>query len=253
LHKFLVYTDEFIGEAVRDLIETTHPEWHDILYRALQTVDSNYLLHLETNKNWLPGLPSIFAAFSIPLSETNYILLGESPYPRPQSANGYAFWDNSVQNLWSDSGLSKEVNRATSLRNWLKMLLLSRGDLQNDFSQPAIAALDKSRYWQTGEQFFNSLLKKGFLLLNASLVYSEDEVKFHARHWQPFMHSLLCQLADYKHSLQLILFGQIAKQVPDANFFTCLIAEHPYNLSFITNPQVLAFFKPLDLLNCHDK
>ncbi len=234
-----------------DLIETTHPEWQDILYKALQTVDSNYLLDLKKSTLWLPGLPAIFAAFSIPLSETNYILLGESPYPRQQSANGYAFWDKSVQNLWSVSGLSKEVNRATSFRNWLKMLLLARGDLESDFSQPAIARLDKSQYWQTGEQFFNSLLKKGFLLLNASLVYSENNVQFHARHWRPFIHNLLCQLAEYKH-LQLILFGKIAKEVPEVDFFTCLIAEHPYNLSFITNPQVLAYFKPLDLLNCHD-
>ncbi len=235
---------------MRDLIEATHPDWQDLLYKALQSVDSHYLLELEKSANWLPGLNSIFAAFSIPLSATNYILLGESPYPRPQSANGYAFWDNSVQQLWSDSGLSKEVNRATSFRNWLKMLLLARGDLDNDFSQPAIASLDKSQYWQTGDEFFNSLLKKGFLLLNASLVFSENKVQFHARHWRPFIHNLLSQLAEYKH-LQLILFGQIAKQVSEVNFFTCLIAEHPYNLSFITNPQVLAYFKPLDLLNRH--
>jgi uracil-DNA glycosylase len=126
---------------------------------------------------------------------------------------------------------------------------MARGDLQENCSQPTIAALDKSPYWQTAEQFFSSLVNKGFLLLNASLVYSEDQVRFHARQWQPFMHSLLSQLADYKRSLQLILFGRIAEQLPEANFFSCLIAEHPYNLSFITNPKVLAFFKPLDLLH----
>ncbi|MBA2651518.1 MAG: uracil-DNA glycosylase [Tatlockia sp.] len=248
----MVYNDDFIGEKVRHLIETTHPEWHKILNKALDCVDEDYLMLLENDKNWLPGLTSIFAAFSLPLNETKYILLGESPYPRSKSANGYAFWDNAVSNLWSDSGLSKEVNRATSLRNLMKMLLVSRGDLQEDQSQQAIAVLDKSRYWQTAEQFFSTLVSKGFLLLNASLVYAEDKVQFHAKKWQPFMHSLLIQLSDHKDTLQLILFGQIAKQVPEVKFFTCLIAEHPYNLTFITNPQVLEFFKPLDLLNCHD-
>lgn len=237
---------------MQDLIGSTHPQWHTIIASALQLVDKEYLQQLRHSDNWLPGISNLFAAFRLPLNETKYILLGESPYPRPQSANGYAFWDQAVHNLWSKSGLSKEVNRATSLRNWIKMLLIARGDLQNDCSQPAIAALDKSHYWQTAEQFFNSLVRKGFLLLNASLVYSEDKVRFHARQWQPFMHSILLQLAEKNPSLQLILFGRIAEQVPEVNFFSCLIAEHPYNLSFITNPKVLAFFKPLDLLNCHD-
>ena len=246
------YNEEFIGEIVHHLIKNTHPEWHEMLGKALQTVDQTYLHQLENNCDWLPGIHHLFAAFSLPLSETKYILLGESPYPRSQSANGYAFWDNTVQKLWSETGLSKEVNRATSLRNWIKMMLVARGDLQEDCSQFAIAALDKSQYCQTAEQFFRSLIKKGFLLLNASLVYSTDQVRYHARQWQPFMHSLLSQLGKNKQPLQLILFGRIAEQIPEAHFFPCLIAEHPYNLSFITNPKVLAFFKPLDLLNCHD-
>ncbi|MBA2656233.1 MAG: uracil-DNA glycosylase [Tatlockia sp.] len=237
---------------MRQRIETTHPEWHLILNKALDRVDKTYLLQLETDKTWLPGTEAIFAAFSLPLRETKYILLGESPYPRARSANGYAFWDEAVGNLWSVSGLSKEVNKATSLRNLIKMMLVSRGDLQNDSSQAAIANLDKSIYWQTAEQFFCSLVKKGFLMLNASLVYADDKVQFHAKHWQPFMHSLLSQMHEANNSLQLILLGRVAKQVPEVKLFTCLIAEHPYNLSFITNPKVLAFFKPLDLLNRHD-
>lgn len=247
-----MYNADFIGEIVYCLLEKVHPQWHKIVAQALEQVDKDYLLQLQNSSHWLPGINALFAAFSLPLSDTKYILLGESPYPRPESANGYAFWDNSVHNLWSQTGLSKEVNRATSLRNWIKMLLVARGDLQQDRSQAAIATLDKSHYWQTAEQFFISLINKGFLLLNASLVYSEDKVRFHAKHWRPFMHSLLTQLAQYNQTLQLILFGRIAEEIPEASFFSCLIAEHPYNLSFISNPMVLEFFKPLDLLSCHE-
>lgn len=239
-------------DFVKNLLTNTHPEWHGILSQALESVDKEYLLVLQGCDKWLPGLSRLFAAFSQPLYQTNYILLGESPYPRFESANGYAFWDDAVHGLWSKTGFSKEVNRATSLRNWLKMLLVARGDLQNDCSQAAIAELDKTKYWQTAEQFFNGLLKKGFLLLNASLVYSENKVPYHAKHWRPFIHNLLCQLTTIKPALQLILLGRIAEKVPEANCFSCLIAEHPYNLSFINNPKVLAFFKPLDLLTCHD-
>lgn len=242
----------FLEETMQELIQKTHPQWHHILSKALANVDQHYLRQLQSNDDFLPDIDSLFAAFSIPLEQTNYILLGESPYPRAASANGYAFWDNAVGCLWSETGLSKEVNRATSLRNWLKMMLIARGDLGNDCSQTAIAALDKSQYWQTAAQFFNSLLDKGFLLLNASLVYSENKVRYHAQHWQPFIHSLFNQLADYNSSIQLILFGRIAQQVPETNLSLGLMAEHPYNLSFITNNMVLEFFKPLDLLSCHD-
>lgn len=238
--------------SIEYLIKDTHSEWHGILAQALEKVDKNYLIGLQENKTWLPGGEKLLAAFKLPFNSMRYILLGESPYPRPKSANGYAFWDAAVHSLWSKTGLSKEVNRATSLRNWIKMLLIARGDLARDSSQAAIAALDKSAYWQTAEQFFNSLTyRKGFLLLNATLAYQDGEVAFHAKKWRPFMSSLLEQLAQSKPSLQLILFGRIAQQIPEARFFTCLIAEHPYNLSFITNPRVLEFFKPLDLLS-HD-
>ena len=211
-------------------------------------MDPNYLEHLKNNNEWLPGLNNVFAAFSMPLSSTQYILFGESPYPRPQSANGYAFWDNAVQSLWSPTGLSKAVNRATSLRNLIKMLLFARGDLTYDFSQTAIASLNSSHYIQTAEQLFKSFMNKGFLLLNASLVYSDNQVPYHATQWRPFMHALLTQLAQYHPSLRLVLLGRIAEQIPSTRLSAGLLAEHPYNISFITNPKVVTFFKPMDLL-----
>ena len=235
-----------------NLDQQIHPQWRPLVDKALAQVDSDYLHQLQLANDWLPEKGSLFAVFSVPLDQTHYILLGESPYPRAQSANGYAFWDNSVASLWSEKGLSKEVNRATSLRNLIKMLLHARGDLQHDFSQQAIANLDKSTYVRTASQLFSAMINKGFLLLNASLVYSENKVNQHARQWRPFIHSLLTQLADQNPSMQLILLGRIAKELPESALFTGLVAEHPYNLSFITNPEVLAFFKPMDLLAYHD-
>lgn len=235
-----------------DSITTCHSEWHAILQQAMSRMDPVYLSQLQNNTDWLPGMQSLFAAFRIPLSETRYILLGESPYPRSESANGYAFWDAAVGSLWSDTGFSKDVNRATSLRNMMKMLLHARDDLSHDFSQPAIAALDKSMYIQTGNQLFHAFLQQGFLLLNASLVYSDGKVPYHARQWRPFMASVLGQLLEYNPSLQLILLGRIANQVPEAKMFLKLEAEHPYNISFITNPDVINFFKPLNILRSNE-
>ena len=42
-----------------------------------------------------------------------YVLFGESPYPRAQSANGYAFWDAAANSLWAEEGgLHQLLNRA---------------------------------------------------------------------------------------------------------------------------------------------
>ncbi|HAU1183747.1 TPA: uracil-DNA glycosylase [Legionella pneumophila] len=232
-----------------NLLVGCHEEWKEILMKALNTMDSDYLKQIQEDSHWLPGLNQLFSAFSLPLSQTQYILLGESPYPRKISANGYAFWDNSVGLLWSSTGLSKEVNRATSLRNWIKTLLIARGDLHGNTSQEAIAKINKSCLVQTAEDFFKGMMKKGILLLNASLVYSKGKVPYHARHWKSFMQNLFEQLAIRKPDVQLILFGKIAEKIPANKLLIGLVSEHPYNVSFITNQRVIEFFKPMDLLS----
>lgn len=233
----------------KDLISGCHSEWQSLIANSLEVMDQQYLQEILNESNYLPKKQSLLAAFSLPLSQTKYILLGESPYPRENSANGYAFWDNAVGSLWGPHGLSKAVNKATSLRNLIKTLLVARGDLSSDLSQESIAKLDKRHLVQTGSDLFNGMMKHGILLLNASLVYSEGKVRYHARHWQPFIQNLLEQIATRKPDIQLILFGKIAEAIPQTQLKVGLVAEHPYNVSFISNDKVLNFFKPLDLLN----
>ncbi len=230
-----------------------HSSWHDIIKQALSNVDSNYLQQLNASNLWLPGSENIFNAFSIPLDDTRYVLFGESPYPRKESANGYAFWDAAVTDLWSETGLSKRVNRATSLRNFIKMLFISEGLLsENDVSQTAIAAINKASLVSTGEELFQNFLKQGFLLLNACLVLSDTRVGKEAKHWQPFLFNLLHCLAERKFKPKLIMLGNIAQsiaKIPSSNQFEQLISEHPYNVSFVSNPNVRAFFGTMHLLN----
>lgn len=120
--------------------------------------------------------------------------------------------------------------------------------MHKDFSKEAVSALDTSQYYQTASDFFQGLLARGFLLLNASLVFEPDKVNYHAKMWRPFLGRLLMLLAEETDPITLILFGKVAELVPEHHRFECLVAEHPYNLSFITNPRVVEFFKPLKLL-----
>ncbi len=78
---------------------------------------------------------------------------------------GMHFWDAAVGDLWDHRGLSKPVNRATSLRNFIKMLLLARGDLSHDFSQATLAALDKSSYVKTASPIVSKSAESGFFIV----------------------------------------------------------------------------------------
>jgi uracil-DNA glycosylase len=230
-----------------------HPLWQECLEKGLAKVKPDYLETLALSSDWLPGPDKIFNAFSLPLDEVNYVLIGESPYPRPASANGYAFWDADVKELWSQTGtLSKKVNRATSLRNIIKMLLIADGSLRpHHTGQEDIAKLDKSAFIQTNEQLFRNLLKHGFLLLNATPVLQSHAPQKDARAWHPFTCEILDCLLQKRPQVKLILLGRIANTI-DAMLHQPIVeklyAEHPYNISFITNQEVIKFFKPLHLL-----
>ncbi len=232
--------------------QTIHPSWQSLVAKSLQCVDPNDLAMLTRQNDWLPGPDKIFNAFTLPRPKTRYILFGESPYPRAVSANGYAFWDAAVTDLWSASGLSLQVNRATSLRNLIKTLLVAEGLLSPlNTTQAAIAALDKSQLVSSIADFFNNFLKQGFLLLNTTLVLHKGLVRQDAAAWRPFVDCFLTNLGGMRQRPELILWGNVAKALsalPAALPFQCRIAEHPYQISFIHNKGVLDFFKPLHLL-----
>jgi len=237
-------------------LQAVHPSWHDCLLSALQAMDPAYLENLQATDHWLPGPDKIFSAFSLPLSKVNYLLLGESPYPRAASANGYAFWDAAVGELWSPQGMSKKVNRATSLRHFIKMLFVAEGLLQPQAcTQPHIAALDKTHLIQTNNELFTHLLDHGFLLLNATLVLhsqsKSSQVRKDALAWQPFLKYVIAFLVERRPEVEFVLFGKIAqvieKLLPGAHLKKIFV-EHPYNHSFVGNQTVTNFFKPFHLL-----
>ncbi|HEU5281860.1 MAG TPA: uracil-DNA glycosylase family protein [Gammaproteobacteria bacterium] len=229
-----------------------HPSWHPLMQEAWSQLNPDYLNQLATNNDWLPGTSKLLNAFSLPMPSVKVVLFGESPYPRAASANGYAFWDQAITALWSESGLDKRVNRATSLRNILKMLLIADHRLTpKDTSQAAIAALDKSDLVQTGAEFFQNCLKHGFLLLNASLVLQDRPPQKDAREFSPFLSTIMAGLLKNRPDITLLLLGRIANDLspllPNTHH-NRLAAMHPYNLDFIQHPEIIEFFRPLRLL-----
>ena len=226
--------------------------WNVILKKAYLSLAVEYRDFLENDKEYFPASSAYFNAFkTLPRDKVKYILFGQDPYPRKESAGGYSFIDEKVQNLFSDKGLSKEVNRATSLRNFVKMALLARGDLEtDDLSQEAITHIDKQDLITSIEALRINFEKNGVLLLNTALIFTDKKSSTkHVKAWNPFMKTLLKELEE--DAPKLILFGTHAKalkkKLPLENFETIEV-EHPYNHTFIQNKEVLKLFAPMKLL-----
>jgi len=234
-----------------------HEDWQPILHESLLTLDPGYLKSLLRDDGWLPGVDRLLAAFQRDRSGVDYLLIGESPYPRKASANGIAFYDAAVDSLWSEQGMSKAVNRATSLRNLIKTALLAEGHLQRDadgkITQHAIAQLDKNDLIQTLAELFDNLERAGFLMLNATpVLHPQRKPALEARYWQQFLERLLALTAQStKQRPTLLLWGKIAKLIeimPASQAYDRLVSEHPYNISFIDNPDMQRLFAKLRVL-----
>jgi uracil-DNA glycosylase len=229
-------------------------EWYPLLTPALKSLDNQYLDWLLKSKDYIPSKDRIFSAFSsMKPSDVKYILFGQDPYPRIESATGYAFIDGRVKNIFSQKGLSKEVNRATSLRNFIKMALVADGCLSlEDTSQSAIANIDKKHLIDSIDELRVNFEKSGVLLLNTALVFtSKADSKRHIREWRAFIELFLEKFLEYGYSAELILFGSYAKdllKIPVVEKFSYIEIEHPYNHTFISNQKALELFGGMNLL-----
>lgn len=249
-----------------DALELASPSWRPVLQQGLTAMaeaDPAYLQTLSADI-FLPTQGRLFAAFSQPVDAVRFVLVGEGPYPREASATGVCFMDGAVQSLWSEQGLSKQVNRATSLRNFIKMLLVADGLVQPESTGvEAMAEISVqarsvgSDFIQTLPQLERKLVEQGFLLLNAALVFRAHvhpvkEAKAWRLLFQVVMAALMEQAEQHKQELPtLVLWGKIAlwlEAMEGIAGFPKLISEHPYNLSFIQNQIMQQFFGPMKLL-----
>jgi len=227
--------------------------WDTILSEAYASLEADYQKFLEEDEDYFPSKENYFNAFNtLPKEKVKYILFGQDPYPRKESAGGYAFIDTKVEKLFSTSGLSKEVNRATSLRNFVKMALVASGKLTtDDTTQEAISQLDKTEMIDSIEDLRMNFEKNGVLLLNTALIFTDKKSSTkHIKAWRPFVQTLLNALEE--SAPKLILFGTHAKALKKQftlGKFETIELEHPYNHTFISNPRAIKLFGPMKLLD----
>jgi uracil-DNA glycosylase len=254
-----------IPTTILAALDRADVSWRPLLIQGLEAMMAatpDYLPQLAQDQ-YLPTEQRLFAAFALPLQQVKYVLVGEGPYPRAESATGVCFMDGAVGSLWSSDvggGLSKPVNKATSLRNFMKMLLVADGQLQLEHTAgEAMAAVSAQARSGAGSHILTladmqqKLTEQGFLLLNASLVFrSHVAPAKDAKAWLPFFETVMAGLAAQAQATPtMVLWGKIAEllsKLPVMKDFPQIAAEHPYNLSFIGNPAMHQLFRPMQLL-----
>ncbi len=225
--------------------------WEPILLPALEALDASYRDFVMAGEGYIPAPERLLAAFStLKPEQVRYILFGQDPYPRPRSAIGYAFIDGRVERIFSPTGLDSRINRATSLRNFVKMALVADGRLDSkDTSQSAIAALDKYDLIDSMDALRKNFERSGVLLLNTALLFtSKEDSKKHIKAWQGFVEMLLQGMVAWDPTL--ILFGAHAKAIEKLSVSSGMkkiALEHPYNTTFVTNPDAHTLFGPMAL------
>src|SRR5690606_9978826 len=204
---WLMVMEHTIPHSFLAMLEQADASWQPVLRAGLEAISRDYPDYLPAlaDDHFLPNGGRVFAAFQQPLDAVRYVLVGEGPYPRPDSATGVCFMDGAVDALWSDKGLSKPVNRATSLRNFMKMLLVADGQLalENTTGTAMAGIADRARassdqVIQTLPELQTNLVNQGFLLLNATLVFRKHvPPPREAKAWLPFLQVVLSALADH--------------------------------------------------------
>jgi uracil-DNA glycosylase len=254
-----------IPSTILEALQRADVSWRPLLIdglEAMMAATPDYLPQLAQDQ-YLPTEQRLFAAFALPLNNVKYVLVGEGPYPRAESATGVCFMDGAVGGLWSEEsggGLSKPVNKATSLRNFIKMLLVADGQLQlSNTAGDAMAAVSAQARSGAGSHILTladmqrKLTEQGFLLLNASLVFRSHVAPVKdAKAWLPFFETVMAGLAGQAATVPtMVLWGKIAEllsKLPVTKDFPQIVAEHPYNLSFIGNQAMHELFRPMRLL-----
>jgi uracil-DNA glycosylase len=269
----MLLNQEGFPPFLEEALHCVDASWQSLLRRSLKEMQEQYpdYFAILNQSVFLPDIDKLFAAFTVPMAQVRFVLFGEGPYPRRASATGFCFMDGMIEGLWSDqigSGFSKSVNRATSLRNFLKMCLVAEGHLDADNTGISAIAniaqqahLDNFPLIRTMQDLQNNFLKHGFLLLNAALIFRSDvKPGLEAKPWQILHRHVLGALAEQNRQhpinrIQLILWGKVAEQIAaiveslHLDNFPSLIAEHPYNLSFIQNRAMQDLFADLRILH----
>lgn len=153
-----------------------YPEMDNILERVNKEI-------AKDAKVLCPSGGDIFNAFEMPLCDVKVVVLGLSPYPDGQSANGYAF----------------AINQGQEYPYALRSIV-------NSFGPNAEKYFDET---------FTLWKNQGFLLLNTALTCRKGEPNSHIKVWHEFTLKTLSHLVKNNSDVIFYLCGKVAWEMFD--------------------------------------
>ena len=230
-------------EFLNRLLQPVHVSWRNFLREQLQNLDEAFVEELEADPAWFPGADRCLAAFSVPRCDVCVVWLGESPFPRRESATGLSFQDGAVNELFREDGrLSVQINRATSLRNMLKAWFVATDRLAvGRTSSDHVKCMDRRRLVASLDEVFYRGQQSGWLWLNAGLSLRPVRPKrAQIQMWEQLVRAVLSDVSA--RGARVVLMGRYAERFAAVSGDP-LVSVHPCREAFIANQDVTGLLR----------
>lgn len=194
---------------MKQLKEILSEKWYEVLKDEI-IKQKDWEIYLgEDREETFPDREHTFRAINnVDISKVKIVIFGQDPYPRKESATGYAFWDGAVTN-WKQP-------LSPSLRNIFKSVLISKKlAVPTDSVAKLREIVAKNNLPEPGE-FFQKSIDNGVLWLNTSLTFtSKDtkELKRHLKFWNPIIKKIISAILSESEKIVFVFWGSKAKEL----------------------------------------
>lgn len=186
------------------LEEILTPFWFEKLYPIILNNNNKDYFFFDDNK-FFPNIENRFNAINnIELNDNNtkIVVFGQDPYPRKESATGYAFWDGKIK--------SWENPLSPSFRNIIKSILINENLAIKENKINDLRKILKNNNIFSPDEFFKNSIENGVIWLNASLTFeskSQSDLNKHLKFWKPIIEEIINILIKSSKSLIFVFWG----------------------------------------------
>ncbi len=194
------------------------PFWFEKLYPVIIENDNYKYFFFDDNK-FFPDINNRFNAVnSIKFDNTiKIVVFGQDPYPRMESATGYAFWDGKIK--------SWENPLSPSFRNIIKSVLINEGFAVRENKIKELRKIIKKNNIFSPDDFFKNSIENGVVWLNASLTFEskkQTDLNKHLKFWKPIIEKVIITILKNSKNTIFVFWGgkslKFQKFISDTEF-----------------------------------
>ena len=186
------------------LKEILKPYWYEKLSSTILN-NKDYDYFFNDKDRFFPNLENVFNAVNnIDLeNKTKVVVFGQDPYPRKESATGYAFWDGKIKS-WND-------RLSPSFKNLFKSILISYGlaEKKDNIAKLRKTISDKAIF--SPDDFFEKSIKNNIIWLNASFSFegkAQSLLNKHLKFWKPVVKEIIKVLLESSDDVIFVFWGK---------------------------------------------